>query len=153
MPTLDDVYRKFGETAEAAQLLETELGNLLLSFGAFEEDLLTGTNPSRAADFVSEIDASTLGRLLSRLRSKTRLPDDLEPLLSEALEQRNRLSHSYYRRHNFRRNSEEGRATMLNDLKSIHESLIRAYKAVMLLSGINLDSIAPIPAPNLHLPI
>jgi hypothetical protein len=29
MPTLDDVFRKFGETAEAAQLLETELGNLL----------------------------------------------------------------------------------------------------------------------------
>jgi hypothetical protein len=27
--SLDDVYRKFGETAEAAQLLETELGTLL----------------------------------------------------------------------------------------------------------------------------
>ena len=26
MPTLDDVYRKFGEASEAAQLLETELG-------------------------------------------------------------------------------------------------------------------------------
>jgi hypothetical protein len=30
MTSLDDVYRKFGETAEAAQLLETELGNILL---------------------------------------------------------------------------------------------------------------------------
>ena len=30
MPNLDDVYRKFGETSEAAQLLETELGNILL---------------------------------------------------------------------------------------------------------------------------
>jgi hypothetical protein len=26
MPSLDDVYRKFGEAAEAAQLVETELG-------------------------------------------------------------------------------------------------------------------------------
>jgi hypothetical protein len=30
MLTLDDVYSKFGEAAEAAQLLETELGNMLL---------------------------------------------------------------------------------------------------------------------------
>ena len=34
MPTLDDVYRKFGETAEAAQLLETELGTALMVVGA-----------------------------------------------------------------------------------------------------------------------
>lgn len=61
MPTLDDVYRKFGETAEAAQLLETELGNVLLLLGAFEDDLLAGMNRSRAADLLSEIDTSTLG--------------------------------------------------------------------------------------------
>jgi hypothetical protein len=67
VPTLDDVYRKFGETAEAAQLLETELGNVLLFLGAFEEELLKGMNPSRAADLVGEIDASTLGRLLRGL--------------------------------------------------------------------------------------
>ena len=81
MPTLNDVYRKFGETAEAAQLLETELGNVLLSLAAFEDDLSTGMNPSRAADLVGEINASTLGRLLNNIRAKTRLPDELEPLL------------------------------------------------------------------------
>jgi hypothetical protein len=153
MPTLDDVYKKFGQTAEAAQLLETQLGNVLLSLGAFEEYLLTGMNPNRAADLVGEIDASTLRRLLNRLRTKTRLPDELEPLLSEALEQRNRLSHSFYRRHNFRRNSDAGRAIMLKDLECIHELIIKAYKGVMLLSGIDLDSITSIPAPTRHLPI
>ena len=153
MPTLADVYRKFGETAEAAQLLETELGNVLLSLGAFEEDLLRGMNPNRAADLLGEIDASTLGRLLNRLRAKTRLPDGLEPLLSEALERRNRLSHSFYRRHNFRRNSDEGRGMMLKDLGCIQESIIKAYKGVMLLSGIDLDSIASVPTPIRHLPI
>ena len=30
MPTLDEVYRKFGEASEAAQLVETDLGNLFL---------------------------------------------------------------------------------------------------------------------------
>jgi hypothetical protein len=153
MPTLDDVYRKFGETAEAAQLLETELGNVLLSFGAFEEDLLTRMNPSRTAELVCEIDASTLGKLLNRLRVKTGLPDELEPLLSEALERRNRLSHSFYRRHNFRRNSDQGRDVMLKDLECIHESIIKAYKGVMLLSGIDLDSVSSIPTPTRHVPI
>lgn len=42
---------------------------------------------------------------------------------------------------------------MLTDLESIHESIIKAYKAVMLLSGIDLDSIASVPAPIGHLPI
>jgi hypothetical protein len=153
MPTLDDVYRKFGEAAEAAQLLETELGNVLLFFGAFEEDLMSEMNPTRAAELVGEIDASTLGRLLSRVRTKTRLRDELEPLLTEALERRNRLSHSFYRQHNFRRNSDDGRGIMLSDLECIHESLIKAYKGVMLLSGIDLDSITSIPKPTRHLPI
>ena len=49
MPTLDDVYRKFGETAEAAQLLETELGTALMVVDALEENLLTAANPGRAA--------------------------------------------------------------------------------------------------------
>jgi len=148
MPTLDDVYRKFGETAEAAQLLETELGTILLSLGAFDENLLTGMNPNRAADLLSEIDSSTLGRLLNRLRGKPRFPYELESLLSEALEQRNRFSHSFYRQHNSRRNSDEGRAIMLADLESIHESIIRAYKAVMQLSGIDIDSIASLEIPQ-----
>ena len=38
--TLDDVYRKFGEASEAAQLLETELGTLLLWEQAIADDLL-----------------------------------------------------------------------------------------------------------------
>jgi hypothetical protein len=153
MPTLDDVYRKFGETAEAAQLLETELGNVLLLLGAFEHDLLTGMNPSRAADLLSEIDTSTLGRLLAGLRKKTLIPDNLELLLSEALRERNRLSHAFYRQHNFRRNSDEGRAAMISDLDSMHESIIRAYKAVMLLSGIDLDSLTSVAMPTRHVPI
>lgn len=53
MPTLHDVYRKFGETAEAAQLLETELGNVLLLLGAFDEDLLAGADSARAAELVA----------------------------------------------------------------------------------------------------
>jgi len=153
MPTLDEVYRKFGETSEAAQLLETELGNLLIFVRGFEQDLFKGMNPAKASDLIAEIDAHTLGRLISRLKTKAQVPDDLESLLFEALEARNHLSHSFYRKHNFRRNSDEGRNIMLDDLESMHESLINAYKAVGRLSGIDLDSITSIPLPARHLPI
>ncbi len=40
MPTLDDVYLKFGYAAEAAQLLETELGNVLAKHGIVEQNLV-----------------------------------------------------------------------------------------------------------------
>ena len=42
---------------------------------------------------------------------------------------------------------------MLKDLERIHESIIKAYKGVMLLSGIDLDAIASVPTPIRHLPI
>ena len=48
MPTLDDVYRKFGEASEAAQLLETELGTLLLVHKCTDAGLLENPDPSRA---------------------------------------------------------------------------------------------------------
>jgi hypothetical protein len=67
--------------------------------------------------------------------------DHLEALLARALKARNRLSHAFYRQHNFRRNSDEGRTIMLEDLDAIHSTLLDAYKAVMRLSGLDLDAI------------
>lgn len=55
MPTLDDVYRKFGEAAEAAQLLETELGNLLLEHDCIEADLLESPDPDKATAIYDRI--------------------------------------------------------------------------------------------------
>jgi hypothetical protein len=153
VPTLDEVYRKFGETSEAAQLLETELGNVLFLVEGLEQDLFAGMNSAGASDLITEIDAHTLGRLISRMRTKLQVPDGLEPLLAEALETRNHLSHSFYRKHNFRRNSDKGRAKMLDELESMHKTLVKAYKAVASLSGIDLDSIDSIPLPTRHVPI
>ena len=48
MPTLDDVYRKFGEASETAQLLETELGTLLLAHKCIDAGLLENPDPNRA---------------------------------------------------------------------------------------------------------
>ena len=142
MPTLDDVYRKFGEAAEAAQLLETELGTMLLIECATEANLIAVPNPVLATELYNTINRHTLGQLLNRLHKSTQTLDELAALLSNALRERNRLSHSFYRHHNFRRNSEEGRIIMLQDLEALHGTLLSAYKAVMLLSGVDLDALA-----------
>ncbi|WP_171088920.1 hypothetical protein [Usitatibacter rugosus] len=153
MPTLDDVYCKFGFTSEAAQLLETELGTMLLSIGAIEAGLFDGSDPARASDLLTFVNRQTLGQLLKSLNRSTDSLATLEGQLSLALKERNRLSHSFYRQHNFRRNSEPGRTLMLEDLESIHTTLLDAYKAVMLLSGVDLDSANGVNLPTTHVPI
>jgi hypothetical protein len=150
VPTLDDVYRKFGEAAEAAELLETQLGNMLISVRGAEHDLFTNPNPELADDIFNTINRHTLGRLIKGLKSAPQSLVALEPLLWNALQERNRLLHSS--QHNFRKNSEEGRALMLNDLESMHDTLLRAYKAVMLLSGVYVDDPEDI-APTQHVQI
>ena len=155
MPTLDDVYRKFGEVAEAAQLLETELGTILLINRAAAAGLFGAANSTAAADLLGMIDRQTLGQLLKSLRATTSLLDTLETVLWLALEERNRLQHSFYRQHNFRRNSDQGRAVMLRDLDQIHDANLDAYKSVMLLSGTDLEAEATktFSLPTRHLPI
>jgi hypothetical protein len=154
MPKLDDVYCKFGNAAEAAQLLETELGNALLKHGIVEEDLLDQLNPERAMVLFREVNKQTLGRLIRKLKDKNvSIVANLEDVLAKALEERNRLSHSFYRQHNFRRNSDEGRQLMLEDLESIHTTLVDAYKAVMLVTGVDVDKLSMIKLPTKHLHI
>lgn len=153
MPTLDDVYRKFGDAAEAAQLLETELGNMLLFAHAIDEGLLETKDPARAADILASVNRQTLGQLLKNLNNQTQSLDHLEALLSTALKERNRLFHSFYRQHNFRRNSDEGRSLMLEDLEAIHSAVFEAYKAILKLRGVDLDAMAGIKLPTRHLPI
>ena len=99
------------------------------------------------------VNRQTLGQLLRSLNRSTESLAELNDQLTFALKERNRLSHSFYREHNLRRNSEDGRALMLKDLDFIHTSLLEAYKAVMLLSGVDLDKIKTGELPATHLPI
>jgi len=153
LPTLDDVYRKFGEAAEAAQLLETELGNTLLSIRGTEEGLFAQPEPARASDLMQAINRHTLGQLLKSIQTKTQVLDELEQLLWDALQARNSLLHSFYRKHNFRRNSEEGREVMMKDLHRLHAKLLAAYEALLRASGVDLNALAGYPDPTRHVPI
>jgi len=147
MPTVDEIYCKYGFVAEAAQLLELELGTLLFYEEAVEADLIESPNSSMATGIYKKINKFTLGRLINNSKNKMDSVDELESLLSSALVERNRLSHSFYREHNFRLRAEpdEGRIIMLHDLERMHKIILDAYKAVMLISGIDLDRPESIP--------
>jgi hypothetical protein len=154
MPTLDEVYCKFGLTAEAAQLLETELGTLLKAHRLVAAGLFESFDLMRAGTIFQSVNRHTLGQLLKSLNNRTQSLDTLTDLLAAALKARNCLSHSFYREHNLLRNSEEGRAIMLRDLEGIHSALLDAYKAVLLLlQGIDLDQLKDAKPPTVHLPI
>jgi hypothetical protein len=141
MSSLDDVYRKFGEASEAAQLLETELGTILLEIHAVESDLFSGERREEAAEILRSINKSTLGQVLKTIGQKTPALVHAADLFAKALAERNRLSHTFFRQHNFRRNTPDGCAVMLTDLDSIHRTLLEAYKVALAVSGIDLDSV------------
>jgi len=153
MSSLEDVYQKFGFASEAAQLLETELGTILFLSGAVEQNLIETQDPDAANALYRSINRKTLGQLLKGVKNTSVSVEHLEPLLTKALKERNRLAHSFYRQHNFRRNSEGGCQAMLDDLENIHEVLLEAYKAVMLLSGIDLEEVPSSSTPTRHVPI
>jgi hypothetical protein len=153
MTSLSNVYAKFGEVAEAVQLLETELGNVLLSASVAEHNLLNKRDPALARKIFSDVDRKTLGQLIRAAQAKVPKPDNLEELLEKALLERNRLNHAFYRQYNFRRNSADGRALMLKDLEHIHDQILGAYKALMLFSGADLDNLPAVDLPAGHLPI
>ena len=139
MPDLNEVYRKFGEVAEAAQLLETELGNLLLLEKGIEADLLFKPDPVLAKDIYEKLDRLTTGQLLNELKRYAKSLGNLEADIRKALDERNKLFHSFYRKHNFRRNSSEGCQIMLNDLEEMHNTILDAYMKLLQLSGVDLS--------------
>jgi len=153
MPTLDDVYRKFGEAAEAAQILETSVGNELIFSRAIAADLLDQTNATAAQTIFSSVNRATLGQLLKEARNDNSL-DEIVHLLDAALKERNRLFHSFYRQHNFRRNSDEGRALMLQDLELVHNTIVKALNSwLKLVNGVDVETEPEISPPTRHLPI
>jgi hypothetical protein len=114
---------------------------LLLWDQVIEEDLV-GEDGKRATEIMRGINRQTLGSLIRNAKGKSQQVEEIAALLERALRERNRLSHSFYRRHNFRMNSGDGRTVMMQDLEAIHEVILEAYMALMLLGGIDLDALA-----------
>lgn len=141
MVNIEDVYKKFGEASEVAQLLETELGTLLLQLLGTEKNLFEEQRPDVALNLLNGINKATLGQLIKRLDKTAKGEEQLVNMFSEALKTRNRLAHGFYLEHGLRRNSPEGCSLMIADLDQIHSVLLEAYKASLLLSGIDIEQL------------
>lgn len=128
MATREELYAKFGITAEAAQLFETELGTLILCSQALEHGWHVAPDGEKARAALHEIDRSTLGRLLTTLKGRVRLEGGLVDRFDLALKARNRLNHGFYERHNFKIQTDEGRDVMIADLEALHEELFQAWR-------------------------
>ncbi len=139
MPTLNEVYRKFGETAEAAQLLETELGNVVLGIEGKKKGLFDGSKPDIAKKLMSKVNKSTLGQLTKHVRAEIGTDKEIEKKIQKALKHRNKLMHSFYREHNFRRNSDDGRSLMIEDLEVMHKEILDGYVAALAIQGQKLE--------------
>lgn len=123
------LYFEFGRTAEMAQVMEMEAGNLALAFVSLAFDPSTITDEERGLfrEIIDDVNSRTFGSLLKQIRKIGRVDDGIERTISEGLEKRNYLVHKFFRSHNLQINSEDGRREMISELKEIHVSLSRAH--------------------------
>lgn len=136
---MEDVFRKFGEVAEACQLLETEVGNCI--FGVSPADL---TEEERAKLWVQINGRATLGTQIKSLkRGKTsnsfEISQELSMRLKLALDDRNYICHSFYLKHNLRKFDPIGREFMILDLCKRHVTILRSWQALMKMTGMMYD--------------
>lgn len=139
MASRDELYSKFGITAEAAQLLETALGTLVLGAEGLKKGWFEIPNPSTATETLAKIENSTLGRLLKSTQGVVDFDDALIALFQGALATRNRLMHGFFLRHDFSIQTDEGRDAMIDDLEEMHTELFNAWQLADGMSGVLLD--------------
>lgn len=130
MATRDEVYCKFGITAEAAQLFETDLNTLLLAARGLNEGWHVRPNPEAAKKMADHLDAATLGTLLSNLKGNgiVQIDQNSRDRFASALKARNRLVHGFYERHNNRIQTDKGRDKIIADLEAIHTEMFTAWQ-------------------------
>jgi len=141
MATRDELYAKFGITAEAAQLFETALGTSLL--GAHGAARALHVSPDREAGLklLDEIDQCTLGGLLAKVQRQVGMSDDMVERFSSALRARNRLCHGFYPKHGLRIQTDAGRDEMMADLEVLHEELFQAWQVAEAMNTLTLQAI------------
>ncbi len=129
MASRDQLYAKFGITAEAAQLFETALGTVVLASKGHNNNWYSEQDPNAAARALEVIECSTLGRVLEMLKQELRFEDDLIiKQFKRGLVARNKLFHGFFERHNFKIQSEVGRDDMVADLEELHEELFQCWR-------------------------
>ena len=140
MSSREELYAKFGITAEAAQLLETELGTILLCLTGVEKKWYTKPNKEEASQFLLSLEKHTLGQILKKLNKYGIVEGDLSTIFNQALKTRNMLFHGFYERHNFEIQTDKGRGKMIMDLENMHVELFNAWRIADKISSVITSS-------------
>ena len=132
------LYAEFGITAEKAQVLEFEAGNVALSFVTLFVDT-KNVGPEESEFFrnlMEDVNRQTLGALLRSIKRMANFDDSLLTMVDEALERRNYLAHRFFPSHNYAIFDEAGRRAMIAELKAIQAKLDRAHQALSAISSL-----------------
>jgi hypothetical protein len=135
MASRQEVYAKFGEAAEAAQLIETELGTFLLIVSGLALNWHVDPDPVTARRILDDIEGATLGKVIGSVKTVITIDDGMAEKLSNGLKARNRLFHGFYEKHNFKIDTDEGRDIMMQDLDALHADLLAAYWLASAMTG------------------
>jgi hypothetical protein len=125
-------YCKFGQTAEAAQLLESTIVTCLLGIGGLENNWHNKPDPLAARQALETLEEKTLGPLIREIQKYVDFECDFPDLLRTALKTRNRLVHGWFESHNLKIQTNDGRAAMLDDLEAMHSELFQAWQVMQL---------------------
>jgi len=131
--TLDDeikeVYARFGLAVYLAQVLEHGIVNALVLLDLIPRRRHLVHSREEWAEvveaFMGRHFRKTLGAMMKSLQSITEVPPDLEDLLRQALQQRNRLAHDFFRERSEDFMTSSGRERMLVEIdesKSLFEA-------------------------------
>lgn len=74
--------------------------------------------------------------------------ENIETTLAEDLKIRNELIHSFYWKHNFKIESDEGRDVMMEDLENMHITLLNAYQLSQGMAGVMMNIVMEIVPEN-----
>jgi len=132
MSKMHDVYQMFGEVSELTQLLETELGTLLISTFEVNPERVA-ENPELAWLFVDDAYQEAFHHFVSSKKVKGDKTKIIQTL-NEAFVAQHRLRHCFFRDHH--NNDVHEMLTALNDISLV---LLNGYQAVLRLSGIEIE--------------
>jgi hypothetical protein len=136
-----ELYAEFGMVAEKAQVLEFEAGNVALAFLTIfiDKNDITPELTEVFSHIVDDLNRKTFGAMVRQLQKTLNLSDSIIAVIDEALERRNYLTHHFFRTHNFRLFSEEGRKIMMAELKEIQAKLDKAHQMMSAISSLMIQ--------------
>jgi hypothetical protein len=114
--TKHDVFAMYGATAYCAQMFEDELQNILLLAHILKKSSLTRIGLERIG---LKIKKAHIGRLLGEIKKHYSIPVELEKSFNEFREKRNYLTHHFFFKNAFKMLDNEGRKTMIIELKNL----------------------------------